>query len=354
MTLPGYEAQRIEDMWWAFSSKKQSTYDAPVENADLTLMHPVREASVAEVSREIRSDKEAYGKGHEFATSMWEVARDVRFNRTLDGSSTILGWALAFALGKVTSVQPNPVGAPNTYLHTMTFFDPVTETTSQLPVTSVVESVSAGIKRLLYSLAVSSVTISAEGFEQLQVAIELIGSGQTAVSALAKPSMPSLAYLASNAAIIKMGDSAEDISTRIRSWQVVINNNPKEARGYFPSSGLYRGRMEIGSRSISPSFVLDVAGDSDLLTDFLAGTKVALDLRCDGDFTEGAVYKHYLRIRIPSAKYRALPIEENDGVFTYAVTFDEESILYDGADTPNPLCTIEVQNRIGSYLVAST
>jgi hypothetical protein len=354
MTLPGYEAQRVEDMWWAFSTKKQKDYDTALENTDITLMHPIREASVAEVTREIRSDKETYGKGHEFATTMWEVARDVRFTRTLDGSSTILGWALAFALGDITTIQPNAVGAPATYLHTMTFFDPVTETTAQLPVTSVVERVSAGIERLLYSLAMSSVTISAEGFEQLQVALEMIGSGQTATNALARPSMPTLAYLSSSSAIIKMGDAAEDISTRIRSWQVVINNNPRDARGYFPGSGLYRGRMEIGSRAILPSFVLDVSEDSDLLTDFLAGTEVALDLRCDGDFTEGTTYKHYLRIRIPSAKYRALPIEESDGIFTYAVTFDEESVLYDGADTPNPICTVEVQNTIGSYLVAAT
>jgi hypothetical protein len=354
MTLPGYEAQRVEDMWWAFSTKKQSDYDSPLENTDLTLMHPIREATVAEITREIRSDKATYGKGHEFATSMWEVARDLRFSRTLDGSSTILGWALAFALADVTTTQPNVVGAPNTYLHTMTFFDPVTEDTSQLPVTSVVERVSKGIERLLYSLAIASVTISAEGFEQLQVAVDLIGSGQTATNALARPSMPTLAYLSSSSALIKMGDSAEDISTRIRSWQVAINNNPREARGYFPGSGLYRGRMEIGSRSILPSFVLDVAEDSDLLTDFLAGTEVALDLRCEGDFTEGSTYKHYLRIRIPSAKYRALPIAESDGIFTYAVTFDEESVLYDGADSPNPICTVEVQNRIGNYLVAGS
>jgi len=351
MTLPGYEAQRVEDMWWAFSTKKQKDYDDVLENTDITLMHPIREASIAEITREIRSDKEAYGKGHEFTTAMWEVARDVRFSRTLDGSSTILGWALAFALGKVVTTQPNPVGAANTYLHTMTFFSPVTEATAQLPVTSVVEYVSAGIERLLYALAVGSVTISAEGFEQLSVAIEMIGSGMTATNTMVKPSMPTLAYLSSNAAIIKMGDSSEDISTRIRSWQVAINNNPREARGYFPGSGLYRGRMEIGSRSILPSFVLDVAADDDLLADFLAGTEVALDLRCDGDFTEGTTYKHYLRIRIPSAKYRALPIEESDGIFTYAVTFDEESVIYDANDTLNPICTVEVQNKIGSYLV---
>lgn len=354
MTLPGYEAQRIEDMWWAFSTKKQSDYDTPVLNADLTFMHPIREASVGEITREIRSDKEAYGKGHEFASSMWEVARDVRFTRTMDGSSTILGWVLAFALADITTTQPDPSGAPNTYLHTMTFFDPATEGTAQLPVTSVVERISAGIKRLLYSLAVASVTISAEGFEQLSVAAEFVGSGQTATSAISKPTMPALAYLASNYATIKMGDSNEDITTRIRSWQVAINNNPKEARGYFPSSGLYRGRMEIGSRTILPSFVLDVAEDDDLMADFLAGTEIALDLQCSGDFTEGATYKHYLRIRIPSAKYRALPIEENDGVFTYAVSFDEESVLYDEADSPNPICTIEVQNKIGAYLEESS
>ena len=345
--LPGYNAQRVEEGWWAFSVKKQSDYDTAVLDADLTYTHPVKDPKVADVTKEIRSDKSSFGKGHEFATNQWEVARDVKMSRNFDGSSLILGWALAFCLGKV--VTTNPSGS--VYRHQMYFFDPDVESTCSLPVTSAVESVTAGIKRILRGLAFSQVTLSAEGFEQINVAAEMIGSGFTAASTLAIPSMPTLSYLASSAATIKLGNAAEDISTRVRSWSVVFNNNPRVARGYFPGSGLYRGRMEIGSRTAIPSLVVDVDATDDIMADFLAGTAIALEINCDGA-TIGGTYKHYLKIIFPDLYYRATPLEEKDGMYTYALNFDEESVMYNSSRTV-PLCEVIIQNQTPNYLVSS-
>lgn len=353
MTLPGYEAQRTLDMQWAISAKIQDDYDTLLVDGDLDTSHPVREANVAELTRELRSDKETFGKGHEFPTQTWEVARDTRLSRSMDGSSFILGWALSLMMGKVTTVQPDSTGSPATYHHKIELFDPPTAGTATLPVTSVVERVSAGIKRAIPSLAMSTVNISAEGFETLNMAVEMIGSGQVPTSSLTMPSLPTLSYLASNRAIIKCGDSQEDVSTRIRSWSCAFANNPKEARGYFPGSGLYRGRLEIGARSIIPSLVLDLDATSDLYTDFQNNTELALDIYCEGDYTEGTDYRHYLRIRFPNLYYRAIPIEENDGVWTYAVVFDEETVIYDSSEG-DPYCMAEVQNLQTEYLGAAT
>jgi hypothetical protein len=151
-----------------------------------------------------------------------------------------------------------------------------------------------------------------------------------------------------------MGDAAEDVSTRVRSWSVALSNNPKEGRGYFPSSGLYRGRLEIGSRSIIPTIILDVDATADILTDFENNTEIALEIYCEGDYTEGSSYKHYLRMRFPDMQYRAVMLEEDDGMLTYNVTFDEESVLYAAGSSPNPLVTVEVQNKVEAYLAAST
>lgn len=354
MTLPGYEAQRIESMQWAYSTKKQSDYDTAVLDADLTQSHPIREVSVGQMTKEIRSDRETIGKGHEFATNVWEVARDVRFSRSFDGSSDILGWLFAFAMGKVTTVQPDSTGAPDTYLHTFTFFDPPTEGTSQMPVTSVVERVSAGLKRLLMSLAITGVSVSAEGFEQLNVSSDFIGKGSTVVSTLSMPGLVSASYLASNYAVVKLGNAAEDVTTRVRSWSVALQNNVKEGRGYFPSSGLYRGRLEIGARSIIPSLIVDMDATKDFLTDFEANTEVALEIYCEGDYTEGSSYRHYLRFRFPNLQYRAVLLEEDDGMMTYSLSFDEETVLYTAGASPNPLVTVEVQNKVTSYLTASS
>jgi len=353
MALPGYEGQRTLDMQWAISTKIQDDYDTVVSDSEVDIAHAVREANVAEVTRELRSDKETYGKGHEFATTVWEVARDTRLSRSMDGSSLILGWALSLLMGKVTTSQPDVTGSPNTYHHKIEFFDPPTAGTSTLPVTTIIEKISTGIKRNLASMAMSSATVSGEGFETLNLAVELIGSGLVATSSKSMPSLTTVSYLASNKAVIKCGDSQEDVSSRIRNWSVAFNNNPKEARGYFPGSDLYRGRLEIGARSAIPSLVLDLDASSDLYTDFLNNTELALDILCEGDYTEGTDYRHYLRIRFPNLYYRAIPIEENDGYWTYAVAFDEETVIYDSTEA-DPYCLVEVQNLQAEYLGDAT
>lgn len=353
MTLPGYEGQRTLDMQWAISAKIQNDYDTPLVDGDVDMAHAVREANVAELTKELRSDKETYGKGHEFATSTWEVARSTQLSRSMDGSSFILGWALSLLMGKVTTSQPDGTGSPNTYYHKIEFFEPPTEATSQIPTTTIIEKISAGIKRQLPAMAMNTVTVSAEGFETLNCAVELIGSGKVNTSTKSMPSLSTVSYLSSNKATVKLGDSQEAVTTRVRSWSVAFANDLKEARGYFPSSDLYRGRMEIGARSAIPSLVVDVKEDSDLYTDFLNNTEIALDIYCEGDYTEGTDYRHYLRIRFPNLYYRAQPIEENDGYWTYNITFDEETVIYDSAES-DPYCLVEVQNKQTEYLGTAT
>lgn len=348
MTLPGYEAQRVEEMQWAFSTKQQADYDTALDDGDIDQSQPVRDPNVAVVSKEMRSDKATYGKGHEFATSVWEVARDVRFNRNFDGSSLILGWLFAFGLGKVNTT--NPYGS--VYRHQMYFFDPDDESTISLPVTSVIEKVSAGIQRKIDSLAVGSFTVSGEGFEHLNATCELIGKGSTAASVASLPALSTVSYLTSNFATIKLGDAAEDISTRVRSWSVAINNNPREDRGYFPGSGIYRGRLEIGSRTAIPSLVVDLDDSSDILDDFINGTLLSLEIMCEGATISGS-YKHYLKIIFPDLYYRATPIDEQDGVFTYGISADEETVIYNSS-RPVPLIEVIVQNTVPTYLTTPT
>jgi len=354
MTLPGYEAQRSVETQWAFSSKKQSDFDTKVADGSILLTHPVREVNPAEVTKEFRSDRDTYGKGHEFATDMWQVAQDVRKTINVDGSTYMLGWLLAFALGKVVTTQPDGTNCPNTYQHVCTFFDPDVAGTAQLPVTTVVEKVSAAanLKRYLESMALSSLTISAEGFEHLNATSEWIGGGKVSASTTTIPALPTVEYLTSNEAVFKLGDSLETVTTRVRSWSVAINNNPREARGYFPSSGQYRGRLEIGARSVVPAVVLDLDATSDLYDDFLANTKVSLEILCEGALVEAApcAVKHTLKLEFPDMYYFAQPIEENDGIFTYSIAFSEESVLYETGASPAPLFQATVINKEVSYL----
>lgn len=350
MTLPGYEAQRIEAMKWAYSVKKQSDYDTVVLDADLTQSHPIREVSVAQVTKELRSDRETIGKGHEYPTQVNEVARDSRFTRAFDGSSDILGWLFAFGCGKVQTTQQ---GATAAYLHKCTLFDPAVETTSQLPITTIVEQLTgaANLKRALLSMAVTGITVSAEGFEHLSVSADFIGSGKTENSTLTMPDLVAASYLASNNAVVTLGDATEDITTRVRSWSIALANSPKEGRGYFPSSGLYRGRLEVGARTCIPSLVVDLDATSDLLDDFLANTEIALSITAEGDVISGS-YKHSISFVFPNLQYQAVLIEEDEGMLTYALSFDENTVLYN-IGSADPLVKIEVVNTIPAYLEAS-
>src|SRR5260370_21369576 len=58
------------------------------------------------------SDMNLSMKGHPYATQVQEIQRDLNESLVLTGDSWLLAWAFAFALGKVTSSQPNPCGAP--------------------------------------------------------------------------------------------------------------------------------------------------------------------------------------------------------------------------------------------------
>ena len=340
-------SERDFDVLWAFSTKKQSAYGTKLADADLTLATPFKGPDVVVRTPTVETDSEQAGRG--FASAGFpesqEIERwDVRVARNFDLTSLMAGWAAAFGLGQVTTSQPDSVGAPNTYDHQCRFIT----SSKQLPVTSLVEQATSGaaLKSLYRDLAVSDFEISAESAGRLQLKVNLVGSGYRETSTLAMPSVTAGSFLRMHGVTFQVGPTGSevDVSSRLKSFSLEVNNNPLEDDGYFPGSGLYRGRLEYGKRrDVELAFRLLVA-DAVERNHLEAGNYLKAIITAVGAAIEGT-YKHTLTITVPRLAYRALPMGFEDGMAVY----DIEANVFHDATSGYPL-DITVRNNIASYM----
>nr|NIQ92895.1 hypothetical protein [Desulfuromonadales bacterium] len=101
-----FEPQRAFDVTWLFSTKKESAYGTALADTDLTRRVVAAAVEVGKISKLFRSDLDRVGKGHEFATQLEEISRDLRRTTAFDASSLTLAWVCAFAMGQVSTSQP--------------------------------------------------------------------------------------------------------------------------------------------------------------------------------------------------------------------------------------------------------
>jgi len=184
-----FEPQRTFDTTWAFSTKKESAYGAALADPDLNRRVVASAVEVGKISKLFRSDLDRFGKGHEFATELEELARDLRRATSFDASSLTLAWIAAFGMGKVETSQPNPSGNPAAYDHRITFADPAVS--KHAPTTTVYEELTADLKRRLVSLACNDFTLSGRAREPVQIA------ANPKISAAVGSSLPKMSMLAS-------------------------------------------------------------------------------------------------------------------------------------------------------------
>src|SRR3990167_5932366 len=123
----------------ALSSNQQAAWATALADGVLTKVLTLSNLFAPRPSRNARSDRDKFGKGHEFATPTGHLTRtkDAPISITGDLSSYVAGWLGMFGLGKVVSAQPDAGGNPTVWRHTFTFFDPIVAVTKQPPVTTV-------------------------------------------------------------------------------------------------------------------------------------------------------------------------------------------------------------------------
>ena len=337
-------SERDFDLLWAFSTKKQTAYGTKLADVDLTLSTPFKGPDVAVKTPTLETDADQAGRGQEFPESQ-EIERwDARLARSFDLTSLMAGWVAAFGLGAVTTTQPDQPGAPNTYDHQCRFMT----NTFALPVTSIVEQPISGaaLKSLYRDLAIADFEISAETLGRLQLACNLVGSGFREDSTLSMPSVTAGSFLRMRGVTFQVGPTGSevDISSRLKSFNLSVNNNPLEDDGYFPGSGLFRGRLEYGQRrEVGLTFRMLVADAVE--RDHLEGNDYLKAIITAVGAVISTTYNHQIIITVPRLAYTAVPMGFEDGMAVY----DIEANVFHDASSGYPL-DITVRNTTVSYL----
>jgi hypothetical protein len=327
-----FEPQRKMDMAWLINAgaKAQADFSTALADGDLTTLAPFA-GEVAQITPRKLSDAQRVGKGHEFATELTEVARMLSMQRTFDCSSVMLGWAMALAMGKVTSTQPNAGLNPTAWSHAFKMRPP-TET-KHARITTVYEALTADatFKRKLLAIAVNSLTLSGRGQEFVQLVVNAIGSGQTTEDPVALPgAVTSLVYLINGDMKLSVGNTGgalTDISDRMYEWSVGFSQSIDEGNARYPSTGLYAGRFWFGDRKPTLQLKLWLDETSDMWDAFIAGTQKEVKLENNGAlFLAGQPETHGFILRFPAVSFALDGINEVDGKLCYTLSAAEDNV----------------------------
>lgn len=253
---------RMQDRTLVLSKLKQTDYFTYLTDVNLQAGKRVTPEAALFGQPTVKrwSDQMLSMRGHSYGTQLLEVERDLTDALTLTGDPWLLAWAFAFAMGKVTSSQPNAAGAPTAWQHVIKPQDPIADGKS-LPVTTIYSEVNtaANLQRRLQSMCVKSVSLDFPANAPLKLSVDLIGSGQVQAGNLSsQPSLMTLIPLLSNNLVFKYGTQAApaDISSEVVAGSVKLQFswNFDDANSRAPSGGLYRSRAWLTRPDISLTF----------------------------------------------------------------------------------------------------
>lgn len=322
-----FEPQRTFDVTWLFSTKKETTYGTALAAADLNRRVVAPAVELGKIAKDFRSDLDRFGKGHEFATELEELSRDLRRTTTFDASSLTVAWVAAFALGKVTTTQPNPTGNPTAYDHKFIFADPAVS--KHAPTTTVYEEFTADLKRRLVSLGCNDFALSGRAREVASLTANWIGSGQTVDGGITLPALTAQSFLLGADADILFGPQGAPVSIkdRVLEWSVSVSHNLEADLGYHPGSGKFRGRLWYGTRRVSAALTLLAKEADDIFTLFLNDTVRELKMDLAGDLIGPGPEKHRALVRLPAVRITALDDAFEGNHLVYRVEIGEPGVL---------------------------
>lgn len=357
-----FEVIRGEDCRIVLSHLKQSAYGTRLTDGNLDSGKSIRLNTA--VLGEIQLQRAAEGprpmQGDEFNRGDRErdIARDSGIALALDADSWMAAWAATFLLGSISSVQE---GATTHYTHTIRPTDPLASgQVRQALVTSIyVDSNgpdSGRLRRVLQDLAIASLTISGASRQMVQMAVELIGSGQEVKDpTISIPTLASLQDFSGQGVTLEYGNKGAgltDISERLREWSVRLNQNLAADHGYYPGSGKYRGRIWFVNRTFSIDLALWAnRANRDLMDDMLDMTRKEIKLTIDSGVLAGtsSTTNHQIIIRFPDVRLSEAPLSvENEGSI-YGTRVAENQVYKDTSIADSPV-TVTVDNDQVSYL----
>lgn len=333
--------QRPTNIFWAFAQRKQSDIFTAISAGNLNKSLPFKEYSNAMLEKSINTDKAYFGKGHDFASRVDRTGHQFRFGRSFDATSESLAWALSLLMGKVTTTGPSGIY----YTHEVEFESPLI--LKECLYTTIIEKVGSEYQNLLSGVFIESVNLSAEGKENLVLALTASARSQSS-NATTLPSITKSAAMRSNHATFTFGATGAQtsISEQVTKWNLALANNPDVRWMPGQTSGeehLIRYAL-TGNQSVGGSISLFI--DATLRAFFLNHTQCGITITCKsvGDVN------HQMIIEIPAFQIASEAHAISGQTSELTLNFTEDTIIKDDAVDGSPV-RITLVNEIAALLV---
>lgn len=308
----------------------------------------------------------ANNKGHatgvDWATETWATAHGVSVQKSVEVCAEEIGRWLLLAFGSVTTDQPDAEDAPTVYRHK--FVPQDADVSRQLPATTYVEQLSSAHDVEYPSQVVESLTLRGDGKGRLTCDVSLMGSGErnnpsgVAFSGgsvhVAVPADLHYFYNSQMALTVDDGDTPIDYLCRYNSFTVSLTNALLAEEGYRPGcalfqvagdpeSGMIRGELLFGERTLSGQFVVRLAAGGAEYAALQEQKDLDITIIATGGTIEDD-FQDQLTIRMALSRYQAVSLGESNGIVTLQITVDP---LYNQAT--GKVIEVELINRIASY-----
>jgi hypothetical protein len=297
--------------------------EAAYNTASTTFLRMTRNnEAITTPKTSMESDANEQGKGDEFPTAAFQVARDSQQTIERYGDATFLTWAFAYALGAVSES-----GSGSSGVYTITPLD-IVSTGIQLPSFSTVEQMedsgSSSVDNLFTGNVIDTLSLtfqSGPGRNSVTASVKYQGSGVvTSPSAVTLPSLSTDHYMLSSGMSLTIQGVDYVAAKSIVQGTFTWSNALDATNGYFPGSGLdssgfaERGRLEVGTRTCGFEFTVRLLSSSAEYTKLMAldtGTAV-IGLQYDST--------HEVTITLNKVQFTTLDLGSTAGTATVKVT----------------------------------
>ncbi len=360
-----FEVMMGEDIILIASHKIQSAHGTRLVDADfegsLGRRLRVNTATMGDlsISRSPGTPRPGSRTEHSIADNERVTGHDSAITLAMDAESWMVGMALSHIFQDDTPTQE---GATGCYSHVMECSDPLAVAGSRVSAITSMYLDSGGpdatrLQRVLPDLAISGVTLSGRGKDIVSLAVDTPGSGREVTDAtVTVPALPTDVKFANDGVKLEYGDrngALVDISERLDTWSLRFNKVLALEQGYYPGSGLYRGRLWFLRRTFSIELGLFVDRETrDLIDDMVNRTRKEIQFTIDSGVLAGTsqTTTHKLVARYPDVRIGETPVQFNPEGAMYGVRVAEDQIYLDPDETSPVTCTLT--NTVPAYLVA--
>jgi len=217
----------------------------------------------------------------------WRISGGVDMVLEPENCGEILKWAL----GSVTTTQPDPTAAPNTYKHEFIPADDIKSFSMEIARGKVTALRYNGIK-------INSIEFGVTHGEMLTASLDLLGGRKPAKKARSTPTFSALDAFVFHQGVATIGGT--DKTAIVREATITYANNLVDDEGAY---GLKREmqRLPEALGNVEASVTLNFEDTAQLDT-FLAENSLALNLKFESEIIE-STYKYMLEINIPELYY---------------------------------------------------